>query len=73
MSVVHPLIGPRAAARSEQLARLVDELLDALLDAELLLRERSSELRVNAHRDYPRHLKRRGARSWPKRSHHPRR
>jgi hypothetical protein len=59
-SVVLPLTRSRAAKRTEQLARLVYELLDAHLDTELLLRDGSSELWVDAHRDYLRHLQRRG-------------
>jgi hypothetical protein len=60
MSIVHPLMSTPAAERSEQLSRLVYEPLDAHLDTELPLRERSSELRVHAHQDYLRHLQRRG-------------
>jgi hypothetical protein len=46
--------------RSEQLARLAYELLDALADTEHLLRVPPSELLWRAHLDYVRDLQRAG-------------
>jgi hypothetical protein len=60
VSVVHPLTRSRAAKRTEQLAWLVYEPLDAHLDTELLLREGLSALSVLAYWDYLRHPQRRG-------------
>lgn len=49
-----------AAARSEQLARLIYELLDAHSDTERLTRERPTELQWRAHLSYLRDLQRVG-------------
>jgi hypothetical protein len=46
--------------RSEQLARLAYELLDALADTEALLRVPHAELMCRAHLDYLRGLQRAG-------------
>lgn len=48
------------AERSEQLARLVYELLDALWDTERVVRERPNELHWRAHLSYPHDLQRLG-------------
>ena len=51
---------PNSSERSEQLARLVYELLDAHADTERLVREHSSELQWRAHLGYLRGLLRVG-------------
>jgi hypothetical protein len=53
-----PQISSSPSDRSEQLARLVYELLDAHLDTEQLLRRPPSELLWRAHREYLRDLHR---------------
>jgi hypothetical protein len=54
-----PILSP-AAERSEQLARLVYELLDAHSDTERLVREQPTELQWRAHLSYLRDLQRIG-------------
>ena len=51
-------ISSPAGGRSEQLARLVYELLDAHADTEQLSRDREQDLRWRAHLDYLRSLQR---------------
>lgn len=55
----YPAVLPDAE-RSEQLARLVYELLDAHWDTERLVRERPTELQWHAHLSYLRDLQRIG-------------
>jgi hypothetical protein len=56
----YPAIPSPAADRSEQLARLVYELLDAHSDTERLVREQPNELQWRAHLSYLRDLQRLG-------------
>jgi hypothetical protein len=56
----YPPIPSPAAERSERLARLVYELLDAHSDTERLVRERPTEFQWSAHLSYLRDLQRIG-------------
>jgi hypothetical protein len=56
----NPGIPSPAAERSEQLARLVYELLDAHSDTERLVRGRPTEFQWRAHMNYLRDLQRIG-------------
>jgi hypothetical protein len=56
----YPPIPSPSAERSERLARLVYELLDAHSDTERLVRESPHELRWRAHLSYLRDLQRLG-------------
>jgi hypothetical protein len=58
MASVQPHISSTAAERSEQLARLVYELLDAHADTERLSRSPGGELLWRAHLAYLRDLQR---------------
>ena len=58
--MAYPLISSPAAERSERLARLVYELLDAHADTEGLALERPSPLQWRAHLSYLRDLQRVG-------------
>ena len=60
MPYAYPPILSSQAARSERLARLAYELLDAHLDTEHLVRQRRSELQWQAHLNYLRDLPRLG-------------
>jgi hypothetical protein len=60
MAFAYPSLLSPAAERSEQLARLVYELLDAHSDTEQLIRERPTELQWRAHLSYLRDLQRLG-------------
>jgi len=60
MAFAYPPIRSGLAERSEQLARLVYELLDAHFDTERLLRERPDDLQWRAHLSYLRDLQRLG-------------
>jgi hypothetical protein len=60
MAFAYPTVQSQAAERSEQLARVVYELLDAHSDTERLLRERPTELHWRAHLSYLRDLQRLG-------------
>jgi hypothetical protein len=60
VAYAYPPIPSPAAERSEQLARLVYELLDAHCDTERLVRERPHELHWRAHLSYLRDLQRLG-------------
>lgn len=60
MAFAYPPIPSPAADRSEQLARLVYELLDAHVDTERLVNEAPNELRWRAHLSYLRDLQRIG-------------
>lgn len=60
MAFSYPPIPSLQAERTEQLARLIYELLDAHADTELLLRERRNELHWRAHLSYLRDLQRIG-------------
>ena len=65
----YPLIVSPAAARSEQLARLAYELLDAHADTERLSHERPSQLQWNVHLSYLRDLQRVGREILAESSH----
>ena len=56
----YPALPSPAAERSEQLARLVYELLDAHSDTERLIRDRPTERQWRAHPSYLRDLQRVG-------------
>jgi hypothetical protein len=56
MAFAHPRIASPVAERSEQLARLVYELLDAHADTQRLARERPNQLHWCAHLSYLRDL-----------------
>jgi hypothetical protein len=56
MAYAHPLLPSPEAHRSERLARLVYELLDAHSDTERLLREPPTEFQWRAHLSYFRDL-----------------
>jgi hypothetical protein len=58
--MAYPPVPSLIAARSEQLARLVYELLDAHADTERLAHERPNQLRWSAHLRYLRDLQRVG-------------
>ena len=58
--MAYPLLASPAAERSERLARLVYELLDAHADTERLSHERSNQLHWRTHLDYLRDLQRVG-------------
>jgi hypothetical protein len=58
MAYLQPRISAAAAERSEQLARLVYELLDALADTERLMRTPRHDLLWRADLDYVRDLQR---------------
>jgi hypothetical protein len=58
MAFSQPQKAPAAVERSEQLTRLVCELLDAHADTEHLSRTQHTELLWNAHLRYLRDLKR---------------
>jgi hypothetical protein len=58
--MAYPLIASPAAERSERLARLVYELLDAHADTERLSYERLNQLQWGAHLSYLRDLQRVG-------------
>jgi hypothetical protein len=60
MASAYPPILSSEAERSERLARLAYELLDAHLDTEHLVRERPSDLQWQAHLGYLRDLQRLG-------------
>ncbi|MBV9002776.1 MAG: hypothetical protein JO304_27220 [Solirubrobacterales bacterium] len=60
MAFAYPSVPSPAEERSEQLARLVYELLDAHSDTERLTRERPTELQWRAHLSYLRDLRRLG-------------
>jgi len=60
MAFAHPSVPSPAAERSERLARLVYELLDAHSDTERLVRERPNELQLRAHLSYLSDLQRVG-------------
>jgi hypothetical protein len=60
MAFTHPRIPSATAERSEQLARLAYELLDAHEDTERLVHERPTELECRAHLSYLRDLQRIG-------------
>ena len=60
MAFAYPPIPSTAGARSEQLARLAYELIDAHADTERLVLERPSELHWRAHLSYLRDLQRLG-------------
>lgn len=60
MAYAYPPITSSAAERSEQLARLAYELLDAHRDTERLVREGARELQWHAHVRYLRDLQRVG-------------
>jgi hypothetical protein len=60
VAYAYPLIPSSAAERSEQLARLVYELLDAHRDTEELVREHAQEPQWRAHLSYLRDLQRVG-------------
>ena len=60
MAFVYPPIVSPLAERSEQLSRLVYELLDAHSDTERLVLERRNELHWRAHLNYLRDLQRLG-------------
>ena len=58
--MTYPIIASAAAERSEQLARLAYELLDAHADTEQLSHERPSQLQWSLHLSYLRDLQRVG-------------
>ena len=60
MAFTSPPLPSPIAERSEQLARLTYELLDAHADTERLVRERPTELQWRAHLSYLRDLQRIG-------------
>ena len=60
VAYLYALIPSPAAERSEQLARMVYELLDAHRDTERLVRERAQEVHWRAHLSYLRDLQRAG-------------
>jgi hypothetical protein len=60
MAFAHPSVRSQAAERSERLARLVYELLDAHSDTERLVRGRPTEFQWRAHMNYLRDLQRIG-------------
>jgi hypothetical protein len=60
MAFTYPPILPPTAERSEQLARLAYELLDAHRDTDRLVHEHPSELEWRAHLSYLRDLQRIG-------------
>lgn len=60
MAFVYPPAQNPAGERSERLARLAYELLDAHCDTERLVRERPTELQWRAHLSYLRDLQRIG-------------
>jgi hypothetical protein len=60
MAFVYPRISSPTAERSERLARLVYELLDAQWDTERLVHGRPTELEWRAHLGYLRDLQRLG-------------
>ena len=60
MAFVYPPVTPPLPERSEQLARLVYELLDAQSDTERLVLEPGNELSWRAHLSYLRDLQRVG-------------
>ena len=60
MAYAYPPIPSPAAERSEQLARLVYELLDAHRDTEQLVHEQAQDLQWRAHLSYLRDLQRVG-------------
>jgi hypothetical protein len=60
MAFADPRVPSPPAERSERLARLAYELLDAQFDTECLVHERPHELRWRAHLSYLRDLQRGG-------------
>lgn len=58
--MAYPLLSSPATERSERLARLVYELLDAHADTERLAHERPSRLQWGVHLSYLRDLQRVG-------------
>jgi hypothetical protein len=60
MAFAHPSVRSQAAERSERLARLVYELLDAHSDTERLMCEHPTALQWHAHLNYLRGLQRLG-------------
>ena len=58
--MAYPLNSSPAAERSERLARLIYELLDAHADTERLAHERPNRLRLRTHLRYLRDLQRVG-------------
>jgi hypothetical protein len=60
MAFAYPPISSRLAVRSEELARLAYELLDAHSDTQRLVDEQSNELQWRVHLDYLKDLQRLG-------------
>jgi hypothetical protein len=60
MAFADPPISSRLAVRSEELARLAYELLDAHSDTQRLVDEQSNELQWRLHLDYLKDLQRLG-------------
>jgi kynureninase len=60
MTFAYPSVRSTATERSEQLARLIYELLDAHSDTERLTREHPTELQRRAHLNYLHALQRLG-------------
>jgi hypothetical protein len=60
MAFAYPPISSRLAVRSEELARLAYELLDAHSDTQRLVDEQSNELQWRLHLDYLKDLQRLG-------------
>jgi hypothetical protein len=60
MAFAYPPISSRLAVRSEELARLAYELLDAHSDTQRLVHEQSNELQWRLHLDYLKDLQRLG-------------